>query len=87
MHPFSTVDANTGKSFLNSMVVFITGTPIIDAVEDFQITYHDKKERCLPEADACFNRLILSNVSETYEEFKKNFIVSLSSGAQGFGRF
>jgi hypothetical protein len=69
------------------MVVFITGSPIIDPIDDFQITFHNKKERCLPEVDACFNRLILSTVSKTYEEFKTNFIISLSSGAQGFGRF
>ena len=49
--------------------------------------FHDKKERCLPKADACFNRLILSTVSVMYEEFKKNFIICLSSGGQGFGRF
>ena len=33
--------------------------------------FHDKKERCLPKADACFNRLILSTVSVTMKNSRR----------------
>ena len=84
---FFIIDPNTGKTFLCSMVVLTTGSPIIDPTDDFQIIFHDKKERWLLEADAYFNSLILSTASNTYEEFKKTFMICLSAGAQGFKRF
>ena len=81
--PLSFSDTATGKPFLNSLIVFMTGSAIIDPTDDSQVVFHNDTKKTLIEADSCFNSIILPSFLKPYEEFKESCTISVSSGAMG----
>ncbi|XP_068681680.1 G2/M phase-specific E3 ubiquitin-protein ligase-like [Montipora foliosa] len=83
----SDVDDNTGYPLSNSLVMFITGTTVLDPQENLEVTFQTDTTKKLLEADSCFRKLILPISHGCYEEFKAACNLSLLSGAVGYGRF
>lgn len=77
----------TNNGIINhaDLLVFITGVDILE--EEMNITFHSAEEKKLPEADSCFNRIILPVSHASYEEFNKACTTALEYGSMGYGRF
>ena len=67
--------------------MFITASHIVDICEKFEIRFDDENKNVLLEADTCFNRVLLPTKHESYEEFRRACIASVTLGAEGFGKF
>lgn len=79
-------DENTGKPLTNTLLKFITGLPILDQTEEFQVAFQTDTKKKLLEANCCFRKVIIPISHKTYDEFKKACSISLLSGAVGYGR-
>ena len=68
-------------------MMFITAKFVAGDHERFEIKFDDESKNQLLTADSCFNRVVLPIVHESYPDFKKVCITSLTYGAQVYGKF
>lgn len=63
---------NTQKTLLQSLVLFVTGTAIMDADLKIEVQFQTEETKTLLEADSCFNKLTLLICHKDYDSFKKH---------------
>ena len=76
-----------GRPVLNHVMMFITAKFVAGDDEQFEIKFGEDGENQLLKADNCFNRVVLPIIHESYSDFRKACIISLTYGAQGYGKF
>ena len=83
--------SGTEMSFLgvlaHGLVLFITGSTIIDPQESFEVLFQMNTKKKLLEVDTCFDRVIIPTCHKSYEEFADACKLSVMAGATGYGRF
>lgn len=80
-------DKGHGHNLLSSLLLFITGTTIMDSDLKVDVVFQSNPTKPLLEADSCFSRLTVPTCHSSYEEFKKACTLSIKNGALGYGRF
>ncbi len=68
-------------------MMFITAKFVAGDNERFEIKFDDESKNELLEADSCFNRVVLPIIHENYYNFRKACIISVTFGAEGYGKF
>lgn len=80
-------DENTGKSFVKTLVRFISGSTQLHSHDQFEVTYNSDPSKKLLEASTCFSTISLPVALSCYEDFKQSCLTSLLYGGEGFGKF
>ncbi|XP_067031279.1 uncharacterized protein [Acropora muricata] len=85
--PETLKNESAGRPLITSLVLFITGSTIIDPQESFEVVFQTNTKKKLLEADTCFNRVLIPTSHKSYEEFADACKLSVMAGATGYGRF
>ena len=78
------VDEGIGKTYLQLLVKFVTGSWQLKCEEQWKISF---AEGPLLQSESCFNKLFLPTCHVSYTHFKQACITSLKYGAEGYGKF
>ena len=71
------IDDDEGKPLINKVMLFVTGSCVVGTKDMLHIKFDDNNMQLL-QADSCFNHVVLPITHESYDEFKKACVISIS---------